>query len=176
MFSVQSLWECIVAFFDSLRMMLMGGNPSINFPGGLKCVIEKPIGEGAFSYVYKARCGDQYFALKKVLLQSEAIKTAAQNEIDNLRRFVHPNIVQLVSTTITRENGTPSCYLLFPYAYGGTLRDELRRQLLQGHRRGNIVDVLKAFLTICKALSVLHDYKPVPYVHRDIKLEVSVAR
>lgn len=60
--------------------------------------IEKPVGEGTYGVVYKARdkvTGD-FVALKKIRMEveDEGVPSTALREISMLKELSHPNVVQ----------------------------------------------------------------------------------
>jgi serine/threonine kinase 16 len=108
-------------------------------------------------------------------MQSSDLQKVTKNEIDSLQKFQHPNIIKMIDFSFSHEPGKGQvAYLLFPYTSKGSLRDILNNQL-KGASRPQLFNVLCGFRDICKAVNVLHTFKPA-YVHRDIKPEVSNQR
>lgn len=62
--------------------------------------VEKPVGEGTYGVVYKAKClkTGRDVALKKIRLEveDEGVPSTALREISLLRELEHPNIVKYV--------------------------------------------------------------------------------
>jgi serine/threonine protein kinase len=60
--------------------------------------IEKPVGEGTYGVVYKAKdkTNGEFVALKKIRLEveDEGVPSTALREISLLRELDHPNIVK----------------------------------------------------------------------------------
>jgi serine/threonine protein kinase len=60
--------------------------------------IEKPVGEGTYGVVYKARdkTTGEHVALKKIRLEGddEGVPSTALREISLLKELAHPNVVQ----------------------------------------------------------------------------------
>jgi hypothetical protein len=82
------------------------------------------IGEGQYGIVYKAVHKEtfQVYACKKMnlkLMQDKGCIEDLQNEIINLNKVNHPNIVKLVREFKTENHH----YLFFDYCNGGTLSD-----------------------------------------------------
>jgi 5'-AMP-activated protein kinase, catalytic alpha subunit len=82
------------------------------------------IGEGQYGVVYKAVHKEtfQVYACKKMnlkLMQDKGCIEDLQNEIINLNKVDHPNIVKLVQEFKTINHH----YLFFDYCNGGTLSD-----------------------------------------------------
>lgn len=126
--------------------------------------VEKPVGEGTYGVVYKARCLETggTVALKKIRLEveDEGVPSTALREISLLKELEHPNIVKLIDV---EHNQVPSrLYLVFewldqdlkkhidstPSALDRTLIKSYMWQLLLG-------------LEFCHARSIIHrDLKP----------------
>jgi hypothetical protein len=68
---------------------------------------ERPIGEGAYGVVYKARdtVTDRFVALKKIKIENETdgISSSTLREITLLMQLNHDNIVKLENVTFERE-------------------------------------------------------------------------
>lgn len=129
-------------------------------------------GEGAYSTVYKATqafTSEPVYALKRMLIQSNEMERIANIEIEAYDRFKHRNILELIAHTKATENNRRVIYLLFPFMERGSLRDSVGTTLRNKH---TLITVLSRFVHFCEALNVLHTFQP-PYVHQDIKLEVS---
>lgn len=143
------------------------------------CVVHKGklIGEGAFSYVYKARrFGDTAsYALKRIALQSSTISSSAKAEILALRTFQHPNIIQLTESCFVVENSKTVAYLLFPFIECGNLRnmldDRLRSNGDSTSFSWDLKSILRQFTSICSAIAVMHGHTP-SMIHGDIKPDV----
>jgi serine/threonine kinase 16 len=94
----------------------------------------KLLAEGGFGYVELVQevkhsddqpPSNKYFALKKIIIQSEERHEAALAEIDILRRTNHLNVISLLDWTITsssRGADIKEAWMLFPY-YRETLFD-----------------------------------------------------
>ena len=107
-------------------------------------------------------------------MQSAEQQKTAKSEIDALKRFQHENIIKMIDFTFgfEAEKGQIA-FLLFPYTEGGSLRDVLTAKNAASGVRLQLATVLTGFIEVCHAINVLHSFSP-PYVHRDIKPEVSV--
>jgi serine/threonine protein kinase len=82
------------------------------------------IGQGQYGKVYKAVQKDTYkvYACKKMsmeLIREKRCMEDVMNEIANLKRVDHPNIVKLVEEIKTANHH----YLFFEYCNGGTITD-----------------------------------------------------
>lgn len=168
------LVEWIIKLASNLMSLFCGlcFKASIKFDSGRKVRLGDSIGEGAFSFVYKAHScesGEQ-FALKKMYMQSSDLQKVTKNEIDSLQKFQHHNIIKMIDFSFAHEPGKGQvAYLLFPFTSKGSLRDILNTQL-KSSSRPQLFNVLSGFRDICKAVNVLHSFSPA-YVHRDIKPE-----
>ena len=77
--------------------------------------IEKPVGEGTYGVVYKAKdkTTGEHVALKKIRLEGEdeGVPSTALREISLLKELSHPNIVQLKDV----EHADGRLYLVFEW-------------------------------------------------------------
>lgn len=135
---------------------------------------KESIGEGAFSTVLKGIRPfhePKVYAVKKMLAQSQELADIAAVEIKSYGMFKHKHILELLDYLKVEEGGMSVIYLLFPYFERGSLRDNLTSILAETIPKPSVVSVLQNFLNICKAINVLHSYKPSAFVHQDIKPE-----
>ncbi|GBG85161.1 hypothetical protein CBR_g39726 [Chara braunii] len=116
---------------------------------------------------------DGFYAVKKVLIQTDEQMQLVKQEIESSKRFKHPNLLPLLDYTIFNIKGTQDgqwkkeAYLLFPLHKDGTIHDHLQRmQTRKEHYPPKTV--LRLFLQICKAVSEMHKSDP-PYAHNDVK-------
>ena len=98
--------------------------------------IEKPLGEGTYGVVYKAkdiRTGD-IVALKKIRLEveDEGVPSTALREISVLKTLDHPNVVKLKDV----EHSENRLYLVFEYL------DQDLKKYMDSCRRGPIDPLL----------------------------------
>lgn len=131
------------------------------------------LGEGAYSMVYKARKRyrpSSTYAIKKMFVQSPEFESIANAEIAAFKRFQHPNILKMVSHMHQNEGSKKVTYILLPFIKKGSLRDILQHIADSKLERASLHCVLKDFVAICNAFSVLHLSAP-SYVHQDIKPE-----
>ena len=77
--------------------------------------IEKPVGEGTYGVVYKAKdkTTGEHVALKKIRLEGEdeGVPSTALREISLLKELNHPNVVQLKDV----EHADGRLYLVFEW-------------------------------------------------------------
>lgn len=113
------------------------------------------------------------YALKRITCHSIEDQKLALQEIDYYKKVKHSNIIELVDSTFKGSadivvNATSEAYILLPYFRRGTLHDYLGLKSL-GKDYINVREVLRIFSDICSAIKYLHDYKPEPLAHRDLK-------
>ncbi|BFZ10308.1 hypothetical protein BsWGS_13345 [Bradybaena similaris] len=118
------------------------------------------VGKGAFGVVSRAKWRSKDVAVKRIETESE--KKAFMQELKQLSRVNHPNIVRLYGAC--REH--PVC-LVMEYAEGGSLYNVL-------HGSGQQPDYTAAHalswcLQCAKGVEYLHNMKPKALVHRDLK-------
>lgn len=164
------IWSVLMRFYN---LVFAFSSKSVTFDGGMTVSVSDTIGEGAYSFVYKANCGRESYALKVMYLQTSDLERSAKTEIASLQKFRHPCIVPLLKHSIQTDSSKGSiAYLLFPLITRGSLRDVLTLQMSQPPSRQTFLRALRDFRSICEAVNVMHEYKP-SYVHQDIKPEVN---
>lgn len=133
------------------------------------CVVERLIGEGAFSEVYRVRhrfLGRQAIKVLKMSCVDDADITDRLEEAALLSSLGHPNIIRVFDAdTITIEN-EEYAYLTMEYLPAGNL-EEFWRQQNMGLIPINVL--INIFIQILRGLSVAHSSNP-PIIHRDINL------
>lgn len=175
---IQSVFRTIYEYFYSFVFGQVISFPVSRISVSHSSSSSRQIGEGAFSVVLKVKDinDGKSYAVKKMLLQSPENVTMANLEVDSLKRFKHPNIVQLldVVTCVEGNNNLRVMYLLLPYYQRGNLRDVLNLVLNKATQRPPLSSILRDFQHICEAVKVLHHYQP-SYIHQDIKPEVRLS-
>ena len=122
-----------------------------------------PIGEGSFGKVYKAKIGDDLFALKKIKVDSpdKGFPITSIREIKVLKKLAdHPNIVKLVDIVSSKSNAV---YLVFEF---------VEFDLFKLLRKENVAftkpQIKFIFKQIMEGLVFMHKKR---IIHRDIKSE-----
>jgi serine/threonine protein kinase len=122
------------------------------------------IGEGSNGEVYLARPKAQptaYVVVKRVkrhLLENPRFRQFFDGEVQSMRRFQHPYVVQLLDATLDDPIGP--CMVL-EYIHGVTLE-----AILQRYPRWYPERLARLFGQLCHALQAAHD---AGIVHRDLK-------
>ncbi|XP_077230088.1 U-box domain-containing protein 35-like [Tasmannia lanceolata] len=119
------------------------------------------IGEGGYGPVYKSNLDHSLVAIK--ILRSDATQGMKQfqQEVEVLSRIRHPNMVQLMGAC--PDNGC----LIYEYMANGSLEDCILRQTNSSPLPWQLR--FKIAAEIATGLLFLHEMKPEPLVHRDLK-------
>jgi len=154
-----------------------------------KFKIIRKIGEGGFGYVYCAReinrrgkSSGNYFALKKMLCQSEEQRDEAQHEVDTLLALQGaPHVLQLLdSSSNPTTQGYHEVLLLMPLFH-----EDAQQMIDQGpgypHCSVQLEDAVRMFLACCKGIQYMHqkglkhnDIKPANVLISEDKQEVVI--
>ncbi|CAL9203501.1 probable receptor-like protein kinase At1g80640 isoform X2 [Musa acuminata AAA Group] len=122
------------------------------------------LGEGGFSFVYKA-CfdGEVFAAVKRLSGGGQDCEREFENELDLLRRICHPNIVSLLGYCVHED----ARFLVYELMQKGSLEAQLHGpthgSALTWHMR------VKIALDIARGLEYLHEHCNPPVIHRDLK-------
>lgn len=113
------------------------------------------------------------FALKRITCHSIEDQKYAMREIELTRSIKHSNVVEIIDFELKGDadiviNTISHVYILFPYFKNGSLQDHLN---LRAKNEDHMVEsqVLQIFVGICEGLKALHEAKPEPLAHRDLK-------
>lgn len=157
-----------------LKMGCICTKESVVIEGRSYVVLER-IGEGGFSNIdlVENRRTKQYFALKRITCHSTEDQIAANREIEYHKHLDHPNILRLEGSSTLGQadivhNQTSEVLLLLPYFQRGTLHDELvKREAIKDPMDEKLI--LNIFSAVCEGVLHMHNAKPNPLAHRDIK-------
>ncbi|XP_012253187.2 mitogen-activated protein kinase kinase kinase 7-like isoform X2 [Athalia rosae] len=120
---------------------------------------QEVVGKGSFGVVWKGRWRGQYVAVKHI--NSEGERKAFTVEVRQLSRVTHPNIVKLYGACTKN----PVC-LVMEYAEGGSLYNVLHCNPQPNYSAGH---AMSWALQCAKGVAYLHNMKPKPLIHRDLK-------
>ena len=128
------------------------------------------IDSGCFAEIYlsKKKDSNMLLATKKIGLKYISVeplfKMHLQNEINFLRGFNHPNIINLYDVKVTQQD----IYLIMEYCNGGSLKKVLNNYRLK-YGKPFPEEIVRYFMKqILSAVEYLHN---LGIVHRDLKLE-----
>ncbi|OEL18323.1 U-box domain-containing protein 33 [Dichanthelium oligosanthes] len=117
----------------------------------------KELGSGGYGTVYKAEMRGNIFAVKVPLKGSSQGEKEFKQEVEILKTTQHENLVTLVGAC--REKRA----LFYEYLPNGTLRNRLDDPSFSWEKR------IQVAASICSALEFLHNIKPEPIAHGDLK-------
>ncbi|XP_059083816.1 serine/threonine-protein kinase phg2-like [Tigriopus californicus] len=124
------------------------------------------LGKGSYGLVIRARLRHAHFHGDEVaikIFQTELERAAFLVELRQLSRVKHPNIINLLGASTQ----PPNVYLVMEYAECGSLYKVLHqvKPLIQYHSGHALSWVLQCAIGV----QYLHNLKPKPLIHRDLK-------
>ncbi|KFM24164.1 Dual specificity protein kinase splA [Auxenochlorella protothecoides] len=122
--------------------------------------IREKLGEGEFGVVHRAKWFGTVVAAKVLKASSEIAVNDFRAEIEILQRVHHPNCVQFLGACTAKE----PYILVTELMSGGSLADAFRMPQAFPMRRA-----LEIALDAARGLAYLHNRKPTPVIHRDLK-------
>ncbi|XP_055307591.1 serine/threonine-protein kinase 16-like [Sitodiplosis mosellana] len=143
--------------------------------GGTKYVVRERIAQGGFSLIdlVENATTKRKYALKRITCHSIEDQKIAMREVELTRSIKHPNVVEIIDFELKGDadiviNTISHVYILFPFFKNGSLLDHLNmRAKTKDHMAES--QVLQIFVGICEGLKALHEAKPEPLAHRDLK-------
>lgn len=111
--------------------------------------------------------------MKRITCHSIEDEIIAKREIEITGLVKHENLIYIIDSIIKGSadiviNTTSEVLMVLPYFKNGSLHDHLNLR----SRNGDYMEetqVLQMFIGICEGLKALHEAKPDPIAHRDLK-------
>ncbi|XP_031629150.1 serine/threonine-protein kinase 16 [Contarinia nasturtii] len=143
--------------------------------GGTKYVIKERIAQGGFSLIdlVENATTKRKYALKRITCHSIEDQKIAIREVELTRSIKHPNVVEIIDFELEGDadiviNTISHVNILFPFFKNGSLHDHLNMRAKANDHMAES-QVLQIFVGICEGLKALHEAKPEPLAHRDLK-------
>ncbi|XP_037946229.1 serine/threonine-protein kinase 16-like [Teleopsis dalmanni] len=142
---------------------------------GSKYIIRDRLAQGGFSLIDLAESDatKRLYAIKRITCHSIEDQNIALREIENCRKIDSENVIKIVDYELKGSadiviNTTSILYIVLPFFKNGSLFDHLQ---LRARKQDNMPEgqVLQIFLGICEGVKAIHETKPVPLAHRDLK-------
>ncbi|XP_029670848.1 serine/threonine-protein kinase 16 isoform X1 [Formica exsecta] len=137
--------------------------------------VREHLGEGGFSTVLLVEdvITHKKYAIKKIVCYGSEDQQLAMKEVEYYKLIKHPNVIECVDSACMGTadpilNTTSEVLIILPYYHKGTLADELEQRATICDYLSPI-DILSIFLQICEGVKALHEAKPEPLAHRDLK-------
>nr|XP_051199802.1 LOW QUALITY PROTEIN: receptor kinase-like protein Xa21 [Lolium perenne] len=137
---------------------------------------ENLLGTGSFGSVYRGTMmeGDQevIVAVKVLNLQQRGASQSFVAECETLRCVRHRNLVKILTVCSSIDfSGLDFKALVFEFMPNGNLDQWLHSHLLEdgSHEVLSLIQRIDIAIDVASALEYLHNYKPVPIVHCDLK-------
>jgi len=131
----------------------------INFSDLILCEI---VGRGAFGTVQRAEWHGKIVAIK--IIDMNVVGKEYQDEVENLSKLRHKNIIRLFGTSINKQN----IYLVMEFAECGSLHNLLHPEPDNELVEYNLGHVFNWSLQSAEAVEYLHSLEP-KVIHRDLK-------
>ncbi|KAH8360269.1 hypothetical protein KR093_011831 [Drosophila rubida] len=142
---------------------------------GSRYRVRERLAQGGFSLIDLAenttthRC----YAIKRITCHSIEDQNIALREIENCRKIDSENVIRVVDYELNGNadiviNTTSTLFIVLPYYKHGSLSDHLQ---LRARKQDHMPEaqILQIFLGVCEGLKAIHESKPVPLAHRDLK-------
>lgn len=121
------------------------------------------IGEGGYSYVYKASdvvSGNKIYTVKQTFLPSDKFTRQYQNQISLFKKLKHPHLPVITDSFFDKDFS----YVVFDYIDGKDLR-----KYIQEYGVPSLSFSLRVILQVANVVNYLHTSHSIPILHRDIK-------
>lgn len=113
------------------------------------------------------------YAIKRITCHSIEDQNIALREIENCRKIDSEHVIRVVDYELQGQadiviNTTSTLFIVLPYYKHGSLSDHLQ---LRARKQDHMPEaqILQIFLGVCEGLRAIHEAKPVPLAHRDLK-------
>lgn len=113
------------------------------------------------------------YALKRITLYSLDDQNFAMKEVHIGEQIDHPNVIKIVNYMLQGKadiitNRSSQLLIVLPYYRNGTLHDQI---VIRARHNSYMSEseVLQMFIGICDGVKALHEAKPEPLAHRDLK-------
>lgn len=113
------------------------------------------------------------YAIKRITCHSIEDQNIALREIENCRKIDSEHVIRVVDYELNGQadiviNTTSTLFIVLPYYKHGSLSDHLQ---LRARKQDHMPEaqILQIFLGVCEGLRAIHETKPVPLAHRDLK-------
>ncbi|ALC45301.1 CG1227 [Drosophila busckii] len=142
---------------------------------GCRYTVRERLAQGGFSLIDLAENGITHrsYAIKRITCHSLDDQNIALREIENYRKIESPHVISIVDYELKGQadiviNTTSILFIVLPYYKHGSLADHLQ---LRARKQDHMPEaqILQIFLGICEGLRAIHESKPVPLAHRDLK-------
>ncbi|KAH8243155.1 hypothetical protein KR032_004997 [Drosophila birchii] len=142
---------------------------------GSRYTIRERLAQGGFSLIDLGEnaATRRSYAIKRITCHSIDDQNIALREIENCRKIDSENVIRVVDYELKGQadiviNTTSTLYIVLPYYKHGALADHL---LVRARKQDHMPEaqILQIFLGVCEGLKAIHEAKPVPLAHRDLK-------
>ncbi|XP_030374152.1 serine/threonine-protein kinase 16 [Scaptodrosophila lebanonensis] len=142
---------------------------------GSKYTINERLAQGGFSLIDLAQNADtrRSYAIKRITCHSIDDQNIALREIENCRKIESEHVIKVFDYELKGQadiviNTTSTLYIVLPYYKHGSLADHLQMRARKLDHMPE-AQILQIFLGICEGVKAIHEAKPVPLAHRDLK-------
>ncbi|XP_055850748.1 serine/threonine-protein kinase 16 [Episyrphus balteatus] len=142
---------------------------------GTKYIIKERIAQGGFSNIDLGEntLTRKSYAIKRITCHSIEDQNIALREIEHCRQVDSENVIKVIDYQLKGSadiviNTTSQLNIVLPYYKHGSLGDHLT---MRAKREDHMPEaqILQIFLGICDGVKALHEAKPQPLAHRDLK-------